>query len=111
MQLNTQDDEIDALDVRVVALEEDCIEKQDDIDDLEDAVDGLLSMKAMLAMGISDNTALITALDSRVETNEDDISNIMTLVTNNGSAITTLQMDVINNAMAIGDVEGEVDTL
>ena len=47
----------------------------------------------------------------RVETNEENIDDIMTMVGINADAIMTLQTDVMNNEMAIGDVEGEVDDL
>ena len=49
MLLDEQDGEIDDLEGRVTTLEEDAVEKHEDIDDLELAVDGLLDMKAMLA--------------------------------------------------------------
>ena len=46
-----------------------------------------------------------------METNEENIDDIMTMVGINADAIMTLQTDVMNNEMAIGDVEGEVDDL
>ena len=79
MQLDEQDGDIGALGGRVTTLEEDAVEKGMDIDNLETAVEGLLDMKAMLAMNIMDNTDLINALTMRVATNEGNIGDLMTL--------------------------------
>ena len=94
MQLDEQDDDVDALDGRVTTLEEDAVEKHMDIDDLETAVEGLTDMKAMLAMDIMDNTDLINALTMRVETNEGFIGEVQTLAGTNALAIEALQDDV-----------------
>ena len=79
MQLDDQDDDVEALAGRVTTLEEGAVEKGMDIDNLETAVGGLLDMKATLAMGIMDNTDLINDLTMRVVVNEGNIGDLMTL--------------------------------